>query len=279
MDTKSNELERLRAVRTINKTAAMVSSLLLLNVLMSCSNVNETNSDSLNTISNSDITNSSTIDQPTESTLDSNKSRLETQFPNSEYVNVITLDSLNEIGTVRAQVDTNIGELIVVSNGEEEAGHINTSNIAGVEGDLTFQGNYTVINKVDGKEQKVTEWKEVTFIQKTDEPIPFQKVSFKDAVVYFLTPQYAAGHGLSAYAIAVNNSNGEATSLRFVKKGSTTETINYDMDQLPLNKDGVLEVKPGTSAGTPEEDSKATSYQLDLVNKYFFCGIKGFPFS
>lgn len=252
-------------VSKINKLATVLSSLLLLSVLVACGTGKQTDSESLNKPDSSTETNiTSNNTSETEGS-----SKIKTQFPDSEFSSVITIDSINEEGTLRAQMSTEKGELIVLSSGKEEVGHLNAPSVAGAEGDLTFQGNYTVINKIDGKEQKVTELKELTFIQKSDNPVTFDIVNFKDADVYFLTPQYTSGHGLDAYAIAVNKSDGEATSLKFVKHGSTTDTLNYAMDQLPVNENEFLKVTPGTSAGTTEAKSKITTYKLDLINEYF----------
>ncbi|WP_164514992.1 hypothetical protein [Paenibacillus lentus] len=171
---------------------------------------------------------------------------------------------MNKDGTLRAQTNTDFGELIVVANGKEEVGHLNAPSVAGLEGDLTFQGNYTVINIIDGRKQEVTELKEITFIQQSDRPANFDKVSFKD----FLTPQYTSGHGLDAYAIAVNKSNGEAIALKFMKNSATTDTLNHTNDQL-VNENGYLKVVPGISAGTSEENADITLYNLDLTKKYF----------
>lgn len=253
-------------VSKINKTATVLSSMLLFCVLMACGNENQT-TDSPNTPNSS--TEATTPSNEESSTTGSEGPELKTQFPNTEFASVITLDSVNEEGTVRAQSNTEIGELVVVSSGKEEAGHLNTPSTAGVEGDLTFQGNYTVLNKFDGKEQNVTELKEITFIQQSDEPVSFDKVSFKEADVYFLTPQYTSGHGLDAYGIAINRSNGETVPLKFVKNGTTTETLNYAIGQFPVNENDTLKVIPGTSTGTSEANAETTTYKLDLVNQYF----------
>lgn len=237
----------------------MLLSFFLLTLLLGCENDNRANYENLNT-SNSYIDSNIPIKE---------SSKFKTQFLNTEFSNIITLDSVNKDGTLRAQTNTDFGELIVVANGKEEVGHLNAPSVAGLEGDLTFQGNYTVINIIDGKKHEVMELKEITFIQQSDRVVNFDKVSFNDADVYFLTPQYTSGHGLNAYAIAVNKSNGEAISLKFIKNDTTTDTLNYANDQLPVNENEFLKVVPGISAGTSEENADITFYKLDLTNKYF----------
>lgn len=57
--------------------------------------------------------------------------------------------------------------------------------------------------------------------------------------------------------------------LKFVNNAKTTNTINYSIDQFPVNENNALKVIPGTSAGISEANAVTTSYRLDLVNRYF----------
>lgn len=237
----------------MNKAAKILTSLLILSVLMACNKDDP----------------SDPIKVPSDRYSDSEGRGVKTIFPNSEYANIITVDTVNPEGTIRARSSTALGELVVIAIGQEEEGHLNTPSTAGVEGDYTFQGNYKVINKINGKKQVVNELKELSFIQTSKEPISFEKVNFEEADVYFLTPQYTGGHGLSAYAFVVNKDNGEAAPLKFVNHGATTDTLNYAMEHFPFNKNGYLIVTPGTSAGTSEAKAETVQYRLDVVNQYF----------
>ncbi|SDM16138.1 hypothetical protein SAMN05428961_110116 [Paenibacillus sp. OK060] len=189
-------------------------------------------------------------------------------FPKSVLTNSITIDSVNENQSIRAEQKTDKGTLLMISNGKEERGHLNVSSTLGQEGDQTFQSNYSIVYRYDGQDKVLLELPAYLFVQPSDKKITFEKMSFKDADVYVLTPQYKTGHGLEGYVFAIDKQSGEGFPLEIVKKDQVSKTLLYSESKpsLSVANDGLV-VHPPVGAGTPEEDMKDVIYKLDLSKK------------
>lgn len=228
------------------------SSMLLLNLLVACSNKQTSEEITLN----SNIT-----QKPQIKTIDASIIGTPARI----------IDRINNTTSIRAQTQTENGTLFIRSNGFEEIGHLDAPSLYGKEGDLTFRGNYSIIYRHDNKEHVILKLSDLTFIQTSEHPISFDKISFKEADVYLLTPQYQAGHGFIFCAIAIRKGATEALPLIFsLENGIESNFFNYyGRDYLPYNKNGMLVVKPGISAGTSEKDAQEKYFNLDLNKKMF----------
>ena len=170
--------------------------------------------------------------------------------------------------SVRAETQIDSGTLLMVSNGIEERGHLLASSSMGEEGDQTFQSNYSIVYRQGNEDTVLVELPGYLFIQPSEDVLSFEKVSFKDADVYYLAPQYRTGFGVEGYIFAVDKQSGEAFPLEVVKKGVVSKTILYsEGEALPNVENDRLVVHPPVRAGTSEEDAKAVHYALDLNNK------------
>ncbi|SMF90174.1 hypothetical protein SAMN05661091_4920 [Paenibacillus uliginis N3/975] len=206
--------------------------------------------------------------QNSQSTETENSKKLKSQYPDNKYN--IELDAIQEASTVRAQVNTEQGELFVVSKDKEEIGHIGVPSVFGAEGDLTFRGNYDVVYKHNGSEQVIKEFNDLIFVQKTDKPISLEKISFKEVDIFLLTPEYMASRGYNSFAFGINKGNGGAFPIAFKTGENEQETINYAVDHFPKNENEKLVV---TTRNTEEENNeqglKEITYTLDLSKKQF----------
>ncbi|KZS47103.1 hypothetical protein ACXFAU_04920 [Paenibacillus glucanolyticus] len=197
-----------------------------------------------------------------------NNNELKSQFPDNGYS--IKLDSITENHTVRAQVNTEHGELLVVSRGKEEIGHIEVPSVFGAEGDFTFRGDYDVVLKNDGSEKVIKELNDFIFVQKTDKPLSFEKISFDKVDIYLLTPEYTASRGYNSYAFGIDKENGKVFSLTFKTGNNERETVNYAIDTFPKNEDGMLVVSTrNTEEENAEQAIEKIVYSLDISKKQF----------
>ncbi|WP_334073087.1 hypothetical protein [Paenibacillus sp. A14] len=155
------------------------------------------------------------VKQETSSTETNKSSELETQDPNSVYTNIIKIDTTQENPTVRARINTDSGELYVVSKGKEALGHITTPSVLGSEGDFSYQGNYSVNYKHNEEIKEIKEFKKLVFIQPSEQPISFEKISFKEMDVFLLTPEYTASRGYNSYAFGIDKKSGEGFAITF----------------------------------------------------------------
>ncbi|MNC11104.1 hypothetical protein D3C75_587900 [compost metagenome] len=156
----------------------------------------------------------------------------------------------------------------MISGGREERGHLIVSSTLGQEGDQTFQSNYSIVFRQANKDKVLVGLPAYLFIRPTYRKLSFEKLRFKEADVYMLTPQYQTGHGVEGYIFAVDRHTGDAFSLGVVKKGLFSKTLLYsEAEPLPSpGKDGLV-VHPPVGAGTPEEDAKELLYKLDWSKK------------
>ncbi|MDR6726068.1 hypothetical protein J2W91_004574 [Paenibacillus amylolyticus] len=203
-----------------------------------------------------------TIDTATQ-----NNKAEENQTPNSPYTNVVKIDTNRETPTVRAQVDTDIGELYVVSEGKEAIGHVTTPSVMGKEGDFFYQGNYSVMIKHNEEEKPIKELKDIVFIQPSDQPISFEKISFDEMDVFLLTPEYTSSRGYNSYAFGIDKKSGEAFVITFKNAEKVQETINYEKESNPVNTNEKLVVTTRNTEG--QGDTLTTEYNFNQDSKQF----------
>lgn len=205
----------------------------------------------------------------TESTLtETNKSdELQSQKPESPYSNVVKIDTNQENPTVRARIDVDNGELYVVSKGKEAIGHVTTPSVLGSEGDFFYQGNYSVVYKHNEEIKEIKELQKLVFIQPSDQPISFEKISFEAMDVFLLTPEYTASRGYNSYAFGIDKESGEAFAITFKNAEKVQETINYEKTSTPDNEGEKLGVTTRNSEG--HGDTLTTTYSFNKNSKQF----------
>lgn len=77
------------------------------------------------------------IDKTGNTSTETNKrDEIKSHTPDSPYANVVKIDTNQENPTVRARIDTDNGELYVVSEGKEAIGHVTTPSVLGKESDF-----------------------------------------------------------------------------------------------------------------------------------------------
>lgn len=194
------------------------------------------------------------------------KEEIHSLFPEEAPARII--DKINNTSSIRAKLQTEQGMLLVKSKGPEEIGHLDAPSTYGVEGDLTFQSNYSLVYQQDEKEHVVKELPALTFIQPTDEPVGFHKIPFKAVDVYLLTPQYKGPHGYSFYAVGILKKNGNVIPLTFVDQNGKSDSYNYHSPKfMPYNQQERLVIKPGVSAGSDVIEN--VSFRLDVQKGEF----------
>lgn len=238
------------------------SSVLLFSVLLACNNQKGIGATTPGKNINQETTNDPYTPEQNSS------GDISSVFPKSDLTDSITIDSVNEDQSIQAEQQTEKGTLLMVSNGKEERGHLNVSITRGQEGDQTFQSNYSIVYRREDQDKVLLELPAYLFVRPSDKTLTFERVSFKDADVYILTPQYQTGHGLEGYLFAVTKQSGDAFLLEIVKEGQVSEKLLYsESEPLPSAENNGLVVHPPVGAGTPEEDAKDALYKLDLSKK------------
>ncbi|MFB5268611.1 hypothetical protein ACE41H_17760 [Paenibacillus enshidis] len=236
----------------------LASSVFLFSLIVGCNSQpkSEPSTSESGTNSNTSTSNEQKVPQEVKS-----------EFPKTDLTDSIAIDSVNEDQSIRAEQQADQGALLMISNGREERGHLLVSSTLGQEGDQTFQSNYSIVYRQGEKDKVLLELPAFLYVQPTDKKLPFEHVSFKDADVYILTPQYTTGHGVEGYVFAIDKQNGDAFPLEIVNNGKTYKTLLYSEGEIPTVEDDTLVVLPPVGAGTPEEDAKDVHYKLDLNNK------------
>lgn len=182
----------------------------------------------------------------------------------------IVIDAVNEDKSIRAEQQTEKGTLLMIAKGREELGHLVVSSTMGQEGDQTFQSNYSIIYRQGDQDKVLMELPNYLFFRPSSKKISFEKLSFKEAEVYILTPQYQTGHGVEGYIFAIDKQNEDVLPLEIVKKDQVSKTLLYsEAEPLPSVENNILVVHPPVGAGTQEADAKDIFYKLDLNNKRF----------
>ncbi|KQY90938.1 hypothetical protein ASD24_24380 [Paenibacillus sp. Root52] len=205
-------------------------------------------------------------EKPIDTATQTNKGE-ENQTPDSPYTNVVKIDTNQETPTVRAQIDTDSGELYVVSEGKEAIGHITTPSVLGKEGDFYYQGNYSVMYKHNEEEKEIKELKDIVFVQPSDQPISFEKISFEAMDVFLLTPEYTSSRGYNSYAFGIDKKSGEAFAITFKNGENVQDVINYEKDSVPVSTSEKLVVTTRNTEG--QGDTLTTEYSFDQDSKQF----------
>ncbi|MEK5036037.1 hypothetical protein MKY96_31810 [Paenibacillus sp. FSL R7-0302] len=183
--------------------------------------------------------------------------------------NLVIADSVNAAGTIRARSAAGQGELLMIASSSEERGHLETSSNYGLEGEQTYQADYSIVYRAGDQDQVLLKLPAFLFVRPSDQVLEFDKVSFKDAEVYLFAPQYKSGHGLVAYAFAVNKMSGEVFPLSFKQGDIVHDTLVYsEIQPVPANQNEQLVVHSPEGAGTDPE-LKPQVYDLDLEKRLF----------
>lgn len=170
---------------------------------------------------------------------------------------------------VRAEGKTKSGRLQVVPVGAEKQEKLGAPSCIGTVTDVRFEGDYRVVYAgVDGSERVIAELPALTFVQPTAKKVPMMKMTFPEAEVFLLAPQYADCRAIAFYAYAVDNS-GQAFPLSFQSGDGTAADISYyPPGRLPSVRDGLLvlpssEGPGGETAAGPQD----RTFTLDLSTK------------
>ncbi|MED5020195.1 hypothetical protein P9847_23280 [Paenibacillus chibensis] len=138
------------------------------------------------------------------------------------------------------------------------------------EGDQTFQSDYSIIYRQGNRDQPLLRLPDLIYIQPDDRLLTFRKVSFPEADVYFLTPQYQGAHGTESYVFGVDQASGKAFSLTFEDRGHVYHTLVYSsMEPLPTNELERLVVYQAVGPGGEPKETPRDVYRLDLDQKRF----------
>ncbi|MCC3373691.1 hypothetical protein [Cohnella sp. REN36] len=176
----------------------------------------------------------------------------------------------NHVAVLRAEGTSEAGKLQVVAPNGEKQETLGAASCVGQETDFEFQGSYQVVYAKEGENGTViAELPDLTFIQPSADTVRMTKLSFADADVFLLVPQYADCHGLSFYAYAVDKKNGEAFPLTFrMADGTESETSYYPPGQQPAIRDGQL-VLPSSEGpgGETAEGPQDRIFDLNLAEK------------
>lgn len=194
---------------------------------------------------------------------------LTSQFPLEGLANSVVMDSANDKGTIRARTATGHGELLMISSSPEERGHLNVSSNYGLEGEQTYQADYSIVFREGKQDQVLLKLPAFLFVQPADHILNFEQISFEEADVYLLTPQYKSGHGLLGYAFAIDKRSGGAFPLSFAQDSIVQATLTYsELQPLPANDNEQLTVHlPVGAGGDPELEPRL--YRLDMDKRQF----------
>ncbi|NGM82150.1 hypothetical protein G5B47_06965 [Paenibacillus sp. 7124] len=248
----------------INRKIMILSSLLSFNLLLACSSQPSGAGDK--PTSESSAATVTPFSPKSTVTPAETEGGIVSQFSKSTLSDSISLDTISDTPSIRAETDLVDGKILMISGDREERGHLIAPSVLGAEGDQTFQSNYKIVYRKGNNDKVLLELPAFLYLQPTDKILPFDKVSFKEADIFLLTPQYRTGHGLEAYVFAVDKQNGDVFPIEIRKGEKTSKTLLYA--ELG-NQNGQLVVYPPIGAGTPEKDTKEIHYKLDLRNKQF----------
>lgn len=243
----------------------ILSSLLLFNMLLACSS--QQSGTSYTTASESSVQAATSFSPEITDTPAEKNGDTVSKFPKSILSDSISLDSASSTPSIRAETDLEEGKILMISGDREERGHLIVPSVLGAEGDQTFQSNYKIVYRKGNNDEVLLELPAFLYVQPTDKIIPFDKVSFKEADIFLLTPQYRTGHGLEAYVFATDKQNGNVFPIEIRKGKTTSKMLLYSELNSPFNQNEQLVVYPPIGAGTPEQDTKEIHFKLDLRNK------------
>ncbi|MBP1999976.1 hypothetical protein J2Z69_000995 [Paenibacillus shirakamiensis] len=189
-------------------------------------------------------------------------------FPKTGIEESILIDAVHDTPSIRAETQTEHGTLFMISKGREEEGHLLVSSTTGLEGSKTFQSTYSILFKQGEQEKVLLELPAYLYVQPTDKILTFKKIAFKEADLYFLTPQYQSGHGLEAFVFAIEKQTGKAFSILIKNNNQDIDRLIYseakDIAPLYIKNNQLVVVRPLGAGGPPDKDGH---YKLDMVNK------------
>ncbi|MEK4004096.1 hypothetical protein [Paenibacillus sp. FSL H3-0333] len=194
---------------------------------------------------------------------------LTSQFSLEGIAGSVVVDSINASGTIRARSAAGQGELLMIASSSEERGHLEASSNYGLEGEQTYQADYSIVYRAEKQDQVLLKLPAFLFVRPTDQVLEFDKVSFKNAEVYLLAPQYKSGHGLVAYAFAMEKGSREVFPLSFKQGEIIHDMLVYsELPPFPANQNEQLVVHSPEGAGG-EPGPGPQSYELDLDKRQF----------
>lgn len=178
-------------------------------------------------------------------------------------------NTTNPANQVRAEgITSSSGKLTIAPAMEETIGTLGAPSCYGLETDYTYEGNYVVTYASGQTQQPVTELKDLTFIQPTEETLSLSRLDFPDAEVFLLAPQYKDCHGISIYAFAVDKASDTAFVLSFIEDGVQRSTSYYHPLTEPAVVDGMLVLESSEGpGGETQEGPLPRHYKLNLQDR------------
>jgi|GEM_PF-1159354 len=172
---------------------------------------------------------------------------------------------------VRAEGLAKSGRLQVVPVGTEKQEPLGAPSCIGTETDVRFEGDYRVVYAgADGSERVIAELPALTFVQPSSEKVRMMKLTFPEAEVFLLAPQYADCRAIAVYAYAVDDSS-QAFPLSFRSgDGTAADTSYYPPGRLPTVRDDQLVLPSSEGPGGETADGpQDRTFTLDLSAKAF----------
>lgn len=170
--------------------------------------------------------------------------------------------------TIRAQGITDEGMVSVIPLERENMKQLGAPSCFGLDTDLSITGDYIVQYRSKNDMYEVAALKDMTFIQPTDDPVQMTRLSFQEADVFILAPQYRDCHGIEIYAFVVDQKTGRATQLQFQDESLISNTSYYRPGSIPVVKNNrlALESTEGPGGEGSPDFKPIRLYQLDLEN-------------
>lgn len=170
--------------------------------------------------------------------------------------------------TFRAQGITDEGVLSVIPLKKENMKQLGAPSCFGLDTDLSITGDYIVRYRSKDVMKELATLKDMTFIQPTDDPVQMTRLSFQEADVFILAPQYRDCHGIEIYSFAVDQETGQAVQLQFQDESLISNTSYYRPGSIPLVKNNrlVLESTEGPGGEGSPDYKPIRLYQLDIEN-------------
>lgn len=196
---------------------------------------------------------------------------IKSQYSDNRYGT--KLDKINEEETKRASIQTDYGKLYIITKGIEEISRFEAPNSFGGEG-YAFRGDYNLILDKDGEKKVITELKDFSFVQSSENAeITFDKVSFETIDLFLVTPEYRASRGKNSYAVAINKETGESFQVTFRRQGVERNFLNYAnlTEAKPKNENGklVIQTRYSEKATDIEQGLLTVEYSFDKDKKMF----------
>ncbi|MGG3281425.1 hypothetical protein [Paenibacillus solani] len=170
--------------------------------------------------------------------------------------------------TIRAQGITEEGKLSVIPLEKENMKQLGAPSCFGLDTDLSITGDYIVQYRSKDDTNEIATLKDMTFIQPTNDPVQMIRLSFQEADVFILAPEYKDCHGIEIYAFAVDQETGHAVQLQFQDESLISNRSYYRPGSIPLVKNNrlALESAEGPGGEGSPEYKPIRLYQLDIEN-------------